>query len=100
MKKFLKDTRGVVMMEYIILGCFAVAITVVTVLALGKVYNEGLQTMAWATAGNTPAAVEAAGNAETQLGQDLLKSKSYADALAQNVAGAESAVALDYEVYK
>lgn len=51
MKKFLKDTRGVVMMEYIILGCFAVAVTVVAVLALGNVYNNGILSMGWATLG-------------------------------------------------
>ena len=56
MKKFLKDTRGVVMMEYIILGLFAVAITVVGVNALGKAYNNGLLAMSAATLGSAQGA--------------------------------------------
>ena len=71
MKKFLKDTRGVVMMEYVLLGCFAVAITAVTVLALGKVYNNGLATMAYAAAGETTAASEAIAESKTQVGKDI-----------------------------
>lgn len=72
MKKFLKDTRGVVMMEYIILGCFAVAITAVAVLALGKVYNNGLATMAYATAGETKAAAFTVAASKTTVGEDIL----------------------------
>ncbi len=60
--RFMKDTRGVVMMEYIVLGLFAVAVTVVAVMTLGATYNDGLITMSYATAGETSsagAAVEA-----------------------------------------
>ena len=82
--KFLKDTRGVVMMEYIVLGCFAVAITVVAVLALGKVYNNGLATMAYATLGATEAAVAQNTYAETQLSNtDVIAASKYAGDLAQ-----------------
>ena len=82
--KFLKDTRGVVMMEYIVLGCFAVAITVVAVLALGKVYNNGLATMGLATLGATAQAVEQNNGAGQQFEEiDLVSASKYADELAQ-----------------
>lgn len=96
--KFLKDTRGVVMMEYIILGCFAVAITVVAVLALGKVYNNGLATMGWATLGCTQAAVEQNLNAEGFFGNDLNLATTYA----KNLSQADSAVqanVVEFPVY-
>lgn len=96
MKKFLKDTRGVVMMEYIILGCFAVAITVVAVLALGKAYNNGLATMSYATLGCTAAATAQQAGAEENLEADLGKAATYAAALAQN--GVQENV-IDFEVY-
>ena len=82
--KFLKDTRGVVMMEYIVLGCFAVAITVVAVLALGKVYNNGLATMGMATLGATTKAVEQNNWAGQQFSErDLNSASTYGEELAQ-----------------
>ena len=83
MKKFLKDTRGVVMMEYIILGCFAVAVTVATVMALGNVYNNGLATMGWATLGCTQAAVDQQAVAEPALAENIGFAEQYASDLAQ-----------------
>ena len=98
--KFLKDTRGVVMMEYIVLGCFAVAITVVAVLALGKVYNNGLATMGYATLGATEAAVEQNNYAETQLSTvDVVAASEYAKDLAQG-APATQASNITFKVYK
>lgn len=47
----MKDTRGVVMMEYIVLGLFCVAITVVAVATLGQAYSNGLIINAYATLG-------------------------------------------------
>ena len=70
MKKFLKDTRGVVMMEYIILGLFAVAITVVGVNALGKAYNNGLLAMSAATLGSANGANAILESAVTMLDAD------------------------------
>lgn len=96
MKKFLKDTRGVVMMEYIILGCFAVAITVVAVLALGKVYNNGLATMGWATLGCTVAATDQQNDAEGELSDDLGLASTYAGDLAQN---AQQSSVVVFDVY-
>ena len=84
MKKFLKDTRGVVMMEYIILGCFAVAITLVAVLALGKVYINGLTTMGYATLGASKAAVAVNQQAATDFSLDVSAAGMYAGDLAQN----------------
>ena len=85
--KLMKDTRGVVMMEYIVLGCFAVAITVVAVLALGKVYNNGLVTMGYATLGATSAAVAQNQAAEAQLADlDTVDAGTYAGDLAQGTA--------------
>lgn len=70
MKKFLKDTRGVVMMEYIILGLFAVAITVVGVNALGKAYNNGLLAMSAATLGSAQGANAVLDSAVAMLDAD------------------------------
>lgn len=103
MKKFLKDTRGVVMMEYIILGCFAVAITLVAVLALGKAYNNGLATMGWATLGASVNAVAQNANAGGEFSADVLKADAYAGALAQGdnaTDGAEIQNDISYQVYK
>ncbi len=47
----MKDTRGVVMMEYIVLGLFCVAITVAAVATLGQAYSNGLIANAYATLG-------------------------------------------------
>ena len=96
MKKFLKDTRGVVMMEYIILGCFAVAITLVAVLALGKVYNNGLATMGFATLGASSAAVEANTTAATNFVADLGEASAYAGELAQ---GGQASSVVTFDVY-
>ena len=97
--KLMKDTRGVVMMEYIVLGCFAVAITVVAVLALGKVYNNGLVTMGYATLGATSAAVEANQFAETQLDSDVGSASTYAKELAQGTTPV-TANSVDFDVYQ
>ena len=98
MKKFLKDTRGVVMMEYIILGCFAVAVTLVAVLALGKTYNNGLSTMAWATYGSSQMAVEVQKQGETQLQSDLESASTYGRELTQ--ADVSYGPPINYDVYK
>lgn len=95
MKKFLKDTRGVVMMEYIILGCFAVAITLVAVLALGKVYINGLTTMGYATLGASQAAVAVNEQAATDFALDVTSAGAYAGDLAQNVEDAGNNAAFD-----
>lgn len=96
--KFLKDTRGVVMMEYIILGCFAVAITLVAVLALGKTYNNGLATMAWATYGASQRAIDVQGAGEVMLKNDLeIEASKYTEALAQGIVPAANIV--DFPVY-
>ena len=96
--KFLKDTRGVVMMEYIVLGCFAVAITLVSVLALGKVYNNGLATMSFATLGASSAAVAQNAQAGEFFGIDLNKAQAYGDNLAQGQETAQSNI-INYNVY-
>ena len=97
MKKFLKDTRGVVMMEYIILGCFAVAITAVTVLALGKVYNNGLATMAYATAGETTAASKTIAASKTTVASELdTQALEYAAAYQD---GGQGWGGFDYDVF-
>ncbi len=77
MKKFLKDTRGVVMMEYIILGLFAVAITVVGVNALGKAYNNGLLAMSAATLGSANGANAILDAAVTMLDADKAAAADY-----------------------
>lgn len=96
--KFLKDTRGVVMMEYIILGCFSVAITLVAVLALGKTYNNGLATMAWATYGSSLRAVDIQEQGETKLAADMIKAGNYAKEL--SVATVAYQPPVDFEVYE
>ena len=97
MKKFLKDTRGVVMMEYIILGLFAVAVTVVAVHVLGKTYNNGLLAMARATLGNTTGTVQTIADAAGQITAGAGSVQAYAEELT-TAAGTESA-AVDYAVY-
>lgn len=80
--RFLKDTRGVVMMEYIVLGLFAVSITVASVLALGTVYCEGLSVMGLATVGDTQAAAnqlaDAKANCRTAFGEGVTYAKEFA----------------------
>lgn len=97
MKKFLKDTRGVVMMEYIILGLFAVAVTVVAVHALGKTYNNGLLAMARATLGNTVGTIATVADGAAQVTADAAVVQDYASQLI-TAAGEESAV-VDYEIF-
>ena len=98
--KFLKDTRGVVMMEYIILGCFAVAITVVSVLALGNVYCNGLATMGWATLGNTVDAVEQNQGADVDLNNNITKSMEYAFELSNTTADNAGANVHTFVMYR
>lgn len=81
MKKFLKDTRGVVMMEYIILGLFAVAITVVGVNALGKAYNNGLLAMSAATLGSAQGANAILDSAIEMVDADAVAVATYGDEL-------------------
>lgn len=97
MKKFLKDTRGVVMMEYIILGLFAVAVTVVAVHALGKTYNNGLLAMARATLGNTTGTILTISDAAAQIDTDAAAVQGYAEELIA-AAGKDSA-AVDYVIF-
>ena len=100
MKKFLKDTRGVVMMEYIILGCFAVAITLVAVLALGKAYNGGLATMSWATLGASSNAVAQQAEAGALLSDDTTTAAIYAGDLAQGDAAVEVQNSTEFAIYE
>ena len=100
MKKFLKDTRGVVMMEYIILGCFAVAITLVAVLALGKAYNGGLATMGWATLGASSSAVAQQVDAGKLLSADTVTAATYAGDLAQGDSLVEIQNSTEFEIYQ
>lgn len=87
MKKFfsklMKDTRGVVMMEYIILGLFAVAVTVAGVHVLGKTYNNGLLAMSYATLGATYATVQVVNQASAEINADRLNAQLYAEDLIQ-----------------
>lgn len=57
--RFLKDTRGVIFMEYVVLGLFAAAVCVAAVCLFGKATSNGFQIMANATVANN-AAVQAA----------------------------------------
>ena len=104
MKKFfsklMKDTRGVVMMEYIILGLFAVAVTVAGVHVLGQAYNNGLLAMAQATLGGTNEAVETVVNGFESMYDQQVKSEKYAEALI-NAADAAygKAAPYSYDVY-
>ena len=100
MKKFLKDTRGVVMMEYIILGLFAVAITVASVHALGKVYNHGLIAMATATIGSTTATENVLTNAVTQLEADASASQTYGDNMVDKAIAQDTYEGFAWTVYE
>ena len=98
MKKFLKDTRGVVMMEYIILGLFAVAVTIASVHVLGKTYNNGLLAMARATLGNTNAVVDTIAHAAAVIDKDVPVVQKYGVDL--TTAGADAGVTVyEWEVY-
>jgi Flp pilus assembly pilin Flp len=101
MKKFfsklMKDTRGVVMMEYIVLGLFAVAVTVVAVQALGKTYNNGLLVMAEATVGETANAAAMLDDAKGYLMDDSAAAENYATAMTNQ--GTSVASAVDYPIY-
>ena len=102
MKKFfsklMKDTRGVVMMEYIVLGLFAVAVTVAAVHVLGQTYNNGLLAMAKATLGDTAGTVETVTAAADQIISSQELAQDYADELV--AASANTPVKVyDYDVY-
>ena len=100
MKKFLKDTRGVVMMEYIILGLFAVAITVAAVHALGKVYNNGLLAMSYATLGATNGTVNVVEGAANKLAnEDMLEITAYGSTLTSVSNTAAQSDILTWTVY-
>lgn len=92
--KFLKDTRGVVMMEYIILGCFCAGLTILGVMALGKVYNNGFVTMGLLTLGETATAVSVNDQAESSLlvKDTVVIGDTYAAALAKTKASADASI--------
>ena len=102
MKKFfsklMKDTRGVVMMEYIVLGLFAVAVTVAAVHVLGQAYNNGLLAMAKATIGDTEGTVATVDAAADQIVSSQVLAQKYADELIFASASAPVKV-YDYPVY-
>ena len=77
MKKFLKDTRGVVMLEYIILGLFAVAVTIAAVHVLGQAYSNGLITIAKATVGNTDTVVASIDYSANQIMDGVTQADEY-----------------------
>lgn len=99
MKKFLKDTRGVVMMEYIILGLFAVAITVVGVNALGKAYNNGLLAMSAATLGSANGANTILDAAVEMLDADAAAVAAYGDELVDKDVKATTAEGYGWAIY-
>ena len=99
MKKFLKDTRGVVMMEYIILGLFAVAITVVGVNALGKAYNNGLLAMSAATLGSAQGANAVLNSAVAMLDADKDAVADYGDELVDKGLVGTSAEGYGWAIY-
>lgn len=103
MKKFfsklMKDTRGVVMMEYIILGLFAVAVTVAAVHVLGQAYNNGLLAMAKATLGGTNQAVKTVENGFGVMYAQQVKAEQYAEALINAADATADASPYDYVVY-
>ena len=104
MKKFfsklMKDTRGVVMMEYIILGLFAVAVTVAGVHVLGQAYNNGLLAMAQATLGGTSAAVDTVTEGYAAIASSQAQAATYAsDLIGAADKAAVSAIPYDYAVY-
>ena len=102
MKKFfsklMKDTRGVVMMEYIVLGLFAVAVTVAAVHVLGQAYNNGLLAMAKATLGDTEGTVATVDSAAATIVSQQVKAAEYATDLIDAAASAPVKV-YDYAVY-
>lgn len=102
MKKFfsklMKDTRGVVMMEYIVLGLFAVAVTVAAVHVLGQTYNNGLLAMAKATIGDTEGTVATVDAAAATIVSQQVKAAEYATDLIGAAASAPVKV-YDYAVY-
>ena len=79
MKKFLKDTRGVVMLEYIILGLFAVAVTIAAVHVLGQAYSNGLVTVAKATVGNTDTVVASIDYSAIQIMTGMTQASKYGE---------------------
>lgn len=98
MKKFLKDTRGVVMMEYIILGLFAVAVTIAAVHILGKTYSNGLTAMAYATLGNTNGVVDTITNAAGEIEASMVDGQKYGEDL--TTAGMATGNVYTWKVYE
>ena len=103
MKKFfsklMKDTRGVVMMEYIVLGLFAVAVTVAAVHVLGQAYNNGLLAMAKATLGGTNQTVDTVAAGFQAIYDQQVKAELYATDLINAVDTSANASPYDYNVY-
>jgi len=83
--RFLKQDRGVVMMEYVVLGVFTVAVTVVAAMALGIAYTSELNVMTQATVGNTSCAEEYNNKAKTYANSYTLSAEQYlSDLTTQN----------------
>lgn len=104
MKKFfsklMKDTRGVVMMEYIVLGLFAVAVTVAAVHVLGQTYNNGLLAMSKATIGDTQGTVAVIQLASQSIYDRQQEADDYATDLINAAQTASKGLDIyDYEVY-
>lgn len=97
--RFMKDTRGVVMLEYIILGLFAVAITLVGVATLGKAYNNGLIGMAYATTGSATQVANTAAYNYQSITADVAEIDDYAVTLADGGAVDADASIAKYDVY-
>lgn len=98
MKKFLKDTRGVVMLEYIILGLFAVAVTIAAVHVLGQAYSNGLAAMAKATVGNTDTVVVTIQNSAAQIMDAMAEADEYGTDVV-TAGDAATGVVYDWKVY-
>ena len=98
--RFMKDTRGVVMLEYIILGLFAVAITLVGIGTLGKAYNNGLLAMAYATTGSATVTANTVATSYEKITADAAEIVAYAQTLADDGANDLGASAIvEYDVY-
>ena len=64
--RLLGDEKGAVMMEYVILSVLIAAAVVVAVIYFGRTIMKQFASAAAATAGQTEAAVERAGEAKTE----------------------------------
>ncbi len=93
--RFIKDTRGVVMMEYIVLGLFAVSVTVATVMVLGQQYNKGLAAMGYAVVGETSATAELVTEAKKSISLEV--AADYASSFKDT--GTSSTDDFNYDVY-